>query len=385
MEMTPKISYYSSKTLDMFARRKQLINELKLERKSNNPAKDISVLLLELSILKKSLRIQTSLDLETHRNKVIMNALEKRQSIKKARKQLMTRREVYEISTNDGISFYNELYNMNDNDAKMAKAALSNFKYLDSNKDEVLPFLEDEVSRTLLSMGRFKMVGPDKMCSDVLRFCGKILIQILTDRFNFYVKNCLTPKEWKKSTILLLHKKGSKSDISNFRPLSLTSHVYKIFSSLILSRMQNRLQKELCPYQYGFRKNKSICDAIIVVENILAKAYEYQWEIGVAFLDYTKAFDTIIRERIYETLALCGFESQLIKIIMDLNSDLKANVLGKWVRIEKGVRQGCPLSPVLFIIGLEGIKRLIDSKLNNKFAIWGHQYNMICYADDTAI
>uniref|UniRef100_A0A0N5BDD3 Reverse transcriptase domain-containing protein n=1 Tax=Strongyloides papillosus TaxID=174720 RepID=A0A0N5BDD3_STREA len=297
MEMTPKISYYSSKTLDMFASRKQLINELKLERKSNNSVKDISVLLLELSILKKSLRIQTSLDLETHRNKVIMNALEKRQSIKKARKQLMTRREVYEISTNDGISFYNKLYNMNDNDAKMAKAALSNFKYLDNNKDEVLPFLEDEVSRTLLSMGRFKMVGPDKMCSDVLRFCGRILIQILTDRFNFYVKNCLTPKEWKKSIILLLHKKGSKSDISNFRPLSLTSHVYKIFSSLILSRMQNRLQKEIGPYQYGFRKNRSTCDAILVVENILAKAYEYQWEIGVAFLDYTKAFDTIIPQK----------------------------------------------------------------------------------------
>uniref|UniRef100_A0A0N5BMI4 Reverse transcriptase domain-containing protein n=1 Tax=Strongyloides papillosus TaxID=174720 RepID=A0A0N5BMI4_STREA len=90
----------------------------------------------------------------------------------------------------------------------------------------------------------------------------------------------------------------------------------------------------------GFFKNRSTCDDILIVENIFAKAYEYRWKIDVTFLDYTNAFGKIIRKKIYEILALCGFESQLIKIIVDLNSDFKANVLGKWINIEKELKQG---------------------------------------------
>lgn len=79
-----------------------------------------------------------------------------------------------------------------------------------------------------------------------------------------------------KKSHILLHKKGDKDDIANYRPISLISNVYKIFAKLILERITQVLDENLPIEQTGFRKNYNTIDYIHTINQILEKYNEYQ-------------------------------------------------------------------------------------------------------------
>uniref|UniRef100_A0AC35UHD6 Reverse transcriptase domain-containing protein n=1 Tax=Rhabditophanes sp. KR3021 TaxID=114890 RepID=A0AC35UHD6_9BILA len=89
--------------------------------------------------------------------------------------------------------------------------------------------------------------------------------------FNRYLEERRSPKRCKNSKLLLLFQKGCRKDAANYRPLSLTSHVYKIYAGLILSKLNPILSTEIGPYQHGFKKDVSTANPILIVENILEK------------------------------------------------------------------------------------------------------------------
>uniref|UniRef100_A0AC35U9Z1 Reverse transcriptase domain-containing protein n=1 Tax=Rhabditophanes sp. KR3021 TaxID=114890 RepID=A0AC35U9Z1_9BILA len=110
---------------------------------------------------------------------------------------------------------------------------------------------------------------------------------------------------------------------------SLTSHVYKIYAGLILSKLNPILSTEAGPYQHGFRKGVSTANPILIVENILEKAYEYKADIGMLFVDYAKAFDTLLRSYVFMNLARMGVEKHLPNQLQKLADTLK-NVSAKY-------------------------------------------------------
>lgn len=250
---------------------------------------------------------------------------------------------------------------------------------------EILPI---EVEKAILSQKMEKAPGPDKITNELLKGTLEELVPILTSMFNEILKKGQIPSQWKTSHIILLFKKGQKEDIGNYRPISLMSNIYKIYSKVILERISKQLDENQPREQAGFRRKFSTLDHIHTVKQIIEKYKEYNKTLYVAFIDYSKAFDSISHTSIWESLKNQGISSSYITTIKNIYSDNEARIqldtLGRKFKIEKGVRQGDPLSPKLFSAVLENIFRKLDWKrfgLN----INGEKLNHLRFADDIVL
>ena len=162
------------------------------------------------------------------------------------------------------------------------------------------------------------------------------------------------PSAWKQATTILIHKKESTSDPSNFRPIALMSCLYKLFMAVIAKRMtsfsinQNLLstaQKSACPsegcYEHAF-----------TLESVLNDARRQPRPLCLAWLDIRNAFGSIPHAALSTTLLHMGFPPPLVQMITNIYTGTTTEILtplGKTppIPIHSGVKQGCPLSAIL--------------------------------------
>lgn len=193
------------------------------------------------------------------------------------------------------------------------------------------------------------------------------------------------PSQWTKSTLILLYKKGDKHDISNYRPISLMSNLYKVFSKILLGRISKRLDENQPKEQAGFRFDFSTLDHIHVVKQVIEKCNEYGKPYFISFVDFRKAFDSLNHNYLWATLENQGIESKYIRIIQQIYKKSTAKVqlerIGEEFAIKKGVRQGDPLSPKLFSAVLENIIRQLEWD-NFGIKINGSKLHHLRFADD---
>jgi hypothetical protein len=123
------------------------------------------------------------------------------------------------------------------------------------------------------------------------------------------------PDQWKESIIVPVHKKGDKSDCSNYRVISLLSTSYKILSNILLSRLRPYIDEIIGDHQCGFRRNRSTTDQIFCIRQILEKKWEYNETVHQLFVDFKKAYDSIMREVLYNILIEFGRPLKLVRLI----------------------------------------------------------------------
>jgi len=123
------------------------------------------------------------------------------------------------------------------------------------------------------------------------------------------------PEEWKESFIVPIHKKGDKTDCSNYRGISLFPTSYKILSNILLSRLIPYAKEIIVDYQCGFRRNRSTIDHILYIRQILEKKWEYNEEVYQLFIDFKKAYDSVRREVLYMVLIEFGILRKLVRLI----------------------------------------------------------------------
>lgn len=207
---------------------------------------------------------------------------------------------------------------------------------------------------------------------------------ILTRVFNDILRTALIPDKWGESYIILIHKKGAADDIGN-RSICLMSNIYKVFAKVILGRISNTLDDNEPLEQAGFRKNFSIIDHIHTVKQLLQKYNEFRKPLYIAFIDYSKAFDSLNHNSIWTSLRQQGISETYINIIKNIYAKSKGSIklesTGRPFPIRRGVRQGDPLSPKLFSAVLEEVFRKLEWDglgLN----INGRRLNNLRFADD---
>ena len=123
------------------------------------------------------------------------------------------------------------------------------------------------------------------------------------------------PKDWKLGIILPIHKKGDKTNCSNYRGITLLSVPYKILSGVIHNRMTPYSEEILGEYQCGFRKNRSTTDHLCTLRQIQEKCYEYNIDIYYLFIDFKQAFDKVHRKKMLQSLTLLGIPRKLVKMV----------------------------------------------------------------------
>ena len=177
-------------------------------------------------------------------------------------------------------------------------------------------------------------------------------------------------------------------DLNNYRPISLLSNVFKVLTPVLTHRVQQDVAKKIPVEQAGFRRSHSTTDHILTVNLLVEKSREWQLPLHIVFVDFQKAFDTIEYSAIWSALEHFNVNLETIRMIKQLYSASKSSVeIGNERRgfnIQRGVRQGDSLSPLLFILTLQMALDRINWRdrgipINNK------RLQHLDYADDIAL
>jgi len=176
------------------------------------------------------------------------------------------------------------------------------------------------------------------------------------------------PKEWKEGIIIKVPKNGDLSQCRNWRGVTLLAVISKIFNKIILEQIKNSMEMGLRKEQAGFCHNRSCIDQINALRVIIEQSVEFQSPLYMLFVDYQRDFDSLNRAWIWDELKVRGLPSKFTNIIKEGYEDFSCRVLREGqlsdlIKTSSGVRQGCLLSPLLFLLVMIGVlHRALDGK-----------------------
>ena len=170
-------------------------------------------------------------------------------------------------------------------------------------------------------------------------------------------------QDWKRSVFIPIPKKSNAKQCSNYCIIALISHTSKVMLKILQARLQQYMNHELLDVQAGFRKGRGTRDQIDNIRWIMEKARQFQKKnIYFCFIDYAKDFDCVEHNKLRKILKEMGVPEHLTCLLRNLYAGQEATVrtghgTTDWLKIGKGVRQGCILSPCLFNLYAEYIMR----------------------------
>ena len=254
--------------------------------------------------------------------------------------------------------------------------------------EEIPEFTEEEVERAIKRVKRHKAQGVDGITSDIIKLGGPVVLTYLTNIFNNILKTKQIPDSWHEAKIAILFKKGDPKDIKNYRPTSLLSHNYKIFTRLLQTRIERTLDENQPREQAGFRKGYSTTGHLQALNQIIEKSNEHNLPLCIGFIDYEKAFDTVEHFTIFEALRKININETYINILQNIYTQATAMVhLDKLVSTEfpvhRGARQGDPLSPKLFTAVMEEVFKKAD--ISGGVNVDRENLTNLRFADDVAL
>jgi len=205
------------------------------------------------------------------------------------------------------------------------------------------------------------------------------------------IQETWTPQTWTEEKLVLLFKSGSKLLLDNFRGISISDCVGKVFGKIVAKRIVAAAEK--CnlwgEIQGSGRTGRSTADHIFILNTIIEIQQQRRQPLYIAFLDLRKAFDSVNRRKLWKELARIGMDQKTVNVIQTLYHNHKRRIqimggLSGWVSCQRGVKQGCILSPTLFTLYL--------AELGNRLMNLGSgiQVGDVCipglfYADDIAL
>ena len=215
-----------------------------------------------------------------------------------------------------------------------------------------------------------KACGPDGIPAEIYKNGGPGLIQSLLDLFLMIWDKETLPADLKDANIVTIFKKGERTLCGNYRGISLLSISGKIFARILAKRLGSLAEERLPETQCGFRPGRGTVDMIFAARQIQEKCMEQQRELYMAFIDLTKAFDTVDRLTLWSILEKAGCPKKFVTMIRLLHNQMNASVLVDGDSTDKfevktGVKQGCVLAPTLFSIFLTAVLELVKQHMPN--------------------
>jgi hypothetical protein len=235
----------------------------------------------------------------------------------------------------------------------------------------------EEVRKALNQMKSRKAPGSDEITADILKAGGEPVIQWLLSFFTDVWENEQMVKEWNMTTLIKLYKnKGDRKICDNYRGIALLNITSKIFSRIILNRIQDLIDCQLLEIQSGFRSNRSTTDQIFTLKMTMEKRREFNKPLFMCFIDITKAYDSVNRELLWKVCLSYGITTKLVNLLKMLYKDSIAKVkingeMSDSFEMNTGVMQGGIPSPILFNILFDFIIR----KVINEAAVSGVKFS----------
>ena len=199
-----------------------------------------------------------------------------------------------------------------------------------------------------------KSPGSDGLTWEFYKFFWPHLEGIFLKTFAEIKQNGELIASQKKALIKLIYKKNGRHKLKNYRPISLLNTDLKIISKVLAKRLIEVLKDIIHPSQKCI-PGRQITDNIHLAQDLIDLINRKNEEAGLIFLDQEKAFDRISHTFIFKTLKTFGFGDDFIDWIKimyaEVNSQLKINgEVSEKIYIKRGLRQGCPLSALLYAL-----------------------------------
>ena len=261
------------------------------------------------------------------------------------------------------------------------------------NGEELEP-LRSEVEWAINQLPLGKSAGNDAIHGEMIKASGEEGISIYHKICTKIWKEEKWPSEWTKVVFVPIPEKGDLLQCTNYRTIALISHASKILLKIIMKRLQRKLDEEINQTQAGFRQNRGTRDQIFNLRMLIEKCREANINLHMCFIDYSKAFDCVGHREMIEALKKMNCHYKITNLIINLYQEQLAAVrlesgLTDWFPVKRGVRQGCILSPPIFSMYTETIKRKVeaDGELTsfNAVKMHGKEVKELRYADDTVL
>jgi hypothetical protein len=282
---------------------------------------------------------------------------------------------------------FEQLYNSIDciNDESIFKHRLSNLGI-----ESALSIINtSDIAIAVHQQKKGKAVGPDGIAMEAFMTGSSKLLVHLAILFTMFTKHQYVPGKFMQSIIIPLVKckGGDLTDVNNYRAITLSNSVTKLFESVILNKFQS--SSDVDAYQFGFKKGHSTAQSTSLLKRTVDYYRQKGSHVFACFVDFKKAFDRVNYWKLFRKLLDDGINANIVALLAFWYSHQEVsvrwrNVISDSFSIKNGTRQGGILSPVLFTRYIrELLQAIVDTRIGCNIA--GVMVNVLAYADDIVL
>ena len=246
----------------------------------------------------------------------------------------------------------------------------------------------EKVKHELETLNCFKSYGPDDVHPKLLKSLAddSSFVNAVVELFRKCTDSGTLPQVWKSANLSALFKSGSKTDPLNYRPVSLTCILCKVYERILRNEILAFVEGRISPHQHGFVKGKSCLSNLLETMDCIMELLEEGIPVDVFYFDFKKAFDRVPHNRLILKLQCLGIDGKVLDVIKDflMGRNFRVSVNGQFSSFKdilSGIPQGSVLGPLLFILFINDLPQC----LNNTVKMFADDLKLIANSSDKTV